>query len=145
MNERYPQNLKEAVIASVPNAMVMVLAMVALNLWIYGALTWGHFLQVVPVMFVVAFLFDFFVVGPTVVKFVRKYDIVRAMPFIRVAIMAGVLTFIAPLIESGTVVSLHQYLMAAPRNYIAALVIQVFIALPFGLYVLGITRQKIMK
>lgn len=145
MNERYPQNLKEAVIASVPNAMVMVLAMVALNLWIYDALTWGHFLHVVPIMFVVAFLFDFFIVGPIVVKFVRKYNVPRAMPFLRVAIMAGTLTFVAPLIESGTIITTSQYLMAAPRNYIAALLVQVFVALPFGLCVLGLARQKIMK
>ncbi len=145
MNERYPKNLKEAVIASVPNAMVMVLAMVALNLWIYDAWALGHFLHVVPIMFVVAFSFDFFIVGPMVVKFVRKYNVPRAMPFLRVAIMAGTLTFVAPLIESGTVITASQYLMAAPRNYIAALMIQVLIALPFGLFVLGVARQKIMK
>lgn len=142
---KFPQNMKEAIIASVPNALVMVLGMVTLNLWIYGALSLGHFMVVVPLMFAVAFSFDFFVVGPLVMNFVRRHNIMRTMPFIRVAIMAGVLTFAAPIIESGTVISAHQYLMAAPRNYIAALVLQIFIALPFGLFVLERARRVISK
>lgn len=138
---KFPQNMKEAVIASLPNAIVMVLGMVMLNLWIYGALTTSHFLKVAPQMFVVAFVYDFFIVGPLVMKLVRRYNIMRAMPFVRVAIMAGTLTFVAPIIESGLIVSGAQYLMAAPRNYIAALLLQLFVALPLGLYVLGVWRQ----
>lgn len=137
---KFPQNMKEAVIASVPNAMLMVLGMVTLNLWIYDALSWGHFAIVVPMMFVVAFSFDFFVVGPLVMNFVRRHNIMRAVPFIRVGIMAGVLTFVAPILESGTVITAHQYLTAAPRNYIAALALQIFLALPFGLFVLERVR-----
>lgn len=142
---KFPQNMKEAIIASVPNAMVMVLGMVTLNLWIYDALTLGHFMVVVPLMFVVAFLFDFFVVGPLVMGFVQRHNIMRAMPFMRVAIMAGVLTFVAPLIESGTLISSHQYVIAVPRNYVAALMLQIFIALPLGLFVLGRMRRTMMK
>lgn len=142
---KFPQNMKEGVIASVPNAALMVIGMVALNLWIYGALSWGHFAVVVPMMFAVAFAFDFFIVGPMVMHFVKKHDIVRAMPFIRVAIMAGVLTFVAPIIESGTVISAYQYIMAAPRNYVAALILQLFFALPLGLCVLGWVRRLNMK
>lgn len=142
---KFPQNLKEAVIASVPNAALMVIGMVTLNLWIYGALTWGHFAVVVPLMFVVAFTYDFFVVGPMVMRFVRKHNIGRAMPFIRVAIMAGTLTFVAPIIESGTVVSAHQYIMAVPRNYVAALILQLFFALPLGLFVLDRARRLNVK
>lgn len=137
----FPKNLTEALIASVPNAALMVLGMVTLNLWIYGALTLGHFAVVVPMMFVVAFSLDFFIVGPLVMRFIRKYDIMRAMPFIRVAIMAGILTFFAPILESGTVISGHQYIMAAPRNYIVALLLQIFIALPFGMLVLARARR----
>lgn len=143
--DKFPKNLKETVIASVPNAMVMVCAMVALNLWFYGALTLSHFAAVAPLMFAVAFSFDFFIVGPFVMKIVRKYDIVRAMPFIRVAIMAGVLTFVAPILESGTVVTAHQYITAAPRNYLAALMLQIFVALPAGLAVLGAARRVMIK
>ncbi|MDE6482107.1 MAG: hypothetical protein K2L25_04800 [Alphaproteobacteria bacterium] len=142
---KFPQNLKEALIASVPNAALMVVGMVTLNLWIYGALTWGHFAVVVPLMFVVAFTYDFFIVGPMVARLVRKYNIGRAMPFIRVAIMAGTLTFVAPIIESGTVISAHQYIMAAPRNYVAALILQLFFALPLGLFVLDRARRLNVK
>lgn len=145
MNNKFPQNFKEAVIASVPNAMLMVLGMVTLNLWIYGVLTLGHFAAVVPVMFVFAFLLDFIIVGPLVMRFVRRYNIVRLMPIFRVGIMAGLLTFLAPIIESGTVISGHQYLMAVPRNYIVALTLQVLIALPFGMYVLSKYRRIVAK
>ncbi len=138
---KFPQNMKEAVIASVPNAMVMVLVMVTMNLWIYGMLTPGHFAVTVSMMFAVAFVYDFFVVGPIVMKLVRRLNIMRAMPFIRVAIMAGTLTFLAPIIESGTIVTGGQYLMAVPRNYVVALLVQIFIALPFGLYVLQRWRE----
>lgn len=142
---KYPQNLKEALIASVPNAMTMVLGMVTLNLWIYGALTLGHFAYVVPLMFVVAFSLDFIIIGPLVVRFVRKYNVPHLMPFIRVALMAGILTFFAPILESGTVISGYQYLMAVPRNYIAALALQILIALPFGLLVLAQYRKFFVK
>ncbi|MDE6478011.1 MAG: hypothetical protein K2L95_01010 [Alphaproteobacteria bacterium] len=143
--DKFPKNLKEALIASVPNAAVMVVAMVTLNLWIYGALTLPHFMVVVPLMFIVAFTFDFVVVGPLVMRLVRRYNKMRLMPFIRVAIMAGVLTFVAPMLESGTVITGHQYLMAAPRNYVVALMVQIFIALPVGLYVLGRVRNIMVK
>lgn len=139
--DKFPKNLTEAIIASVPNAALMVLGMVTLNLWIYGALTPGHFAVVVPMMFVVAFSLDFIIVGPLVMRIIRKYNIMRAMPFIRVAIMAGILTFFAPILESGTVITAHQYIMAAPRNYIAALLLQIFIALPFGMFVLSRARR----
>lgn len=137
--------MKEAIIASVPNAAVMVIGMVTLNLWIYGALSFGHFAVVAPMMFVVAFLYDFFVVGPLVMRIVRKHNIMRAMPFLRVAIMAATLTFVAPILESGVIISGSQYLMAAPRNYIAALLLQILIALPFGMFVLELARRHVLK
>lgn len=131
----YPQNMKEAVIASVPNAFTMVVGMVFVNLWIYGALTPENFARVAPMMFVAAFSLDFFIIGPMVKRIVDKYGIQKFTPFIRVAFMAGILTFVAPMIEAGRVVSLSQYLTAAPRNYIVALFLQIFIAMRFGLYV----------
>ena len=135
MKKVYPQSFKEAIIFSVPNAMTMVLGMVTLNLWIYGALTPGHFLRVVPMMFVVAFGLDFFIVGPLVQKFVMRHNISRWMPVFRVGLMAGILTFLAPIVEAGRIVSVNQYLTAMPRNYIVALVLQVFIAMRIGMYV----------
>lgn len=57
--------------------------------------------------------------------------------------MAGLLTCIAPFVESfgENIVSLSQYLQTLPRNYIAALFLQVAIAMPFGSYVLGVYRK----
>lgn len=132
-----PENMKEVLIMSVPNAVTMVLGMVALNLWIYGALTFGHFARTVPLMFVTAFSLDFILAGPVSIYVVRRIGNYKYMPLIRVAIMAGILTFVAPIIEGGHVISLGQYLRAVPRNYIAALILQVFIALRIGVYVFG--------
>ena len=135
MKKVYPQNFKEAIIFSVPNALTMVLGMVTLNLWIYGVLTPGHFLRVVPIMFVAAFCLDFFIIGPIVEKFVARHNIYRWMPVIRVGLMAGILTFVAPILEAGRIVSMHQYLTAVPRNYIAALILQVFVAMRIAMFV----------
>ena len=52
MNVGYPENLKEALIISLPNAATMVLSMVTLNLWIYGELNALNFMRVVPIMFI---------------------------------------------------------------------------------------------
>ena len=138
---KYPANFKEALVASIPNCTIMVLTMMTLNLYIYGHLTWMNFLAAFPRIWLVAFCLDFFIVGPFVIRIVSKYNIRKYMPLIRVALMAGILTFLAPLIETGMLIPARWYLVAFPRNYIAALCIQVFVALPFGLYVLAQYRQ----
>ena len=134
MKKIYPQNFKEAIIFSIPNAVTMVIGMVTLNLWIYGALSIGHFMRVVPIMFVAAFCLDFFVIGPIVERFVARHNIRQWMPFIRVGLMAGILTFVAPVLEAGRIISLRQYLTAVPRNYIAALILQIFVAMRIAMY-----------
>ncbi len=122
---------------SLPNAMTMVLGMVTLNLWIYGALTFRHFIYTVPLMFIIAFSLDFIIIGPLVHRFVSKYNIVKFTPFIRVALMAGILTFVAPIIEGGHIISFKMYYHAFPRNYMAALILQICIAMQLGMYVFG--------
>ena len=145
MQKIYPQNMKEALIMSVPNALTMVLGMVALNLWIYGALSFSNYARVVPIMFVAAFSLDFFVVGPFVERLVSRRNIHKYMPFIRVGLMAGILTFAAPLLEAGHLIGVRQYLMAAPRNYIAALLLQIFIAMRIGLFVFAKYKARVTK
>ena len=135
MNRQYPQNLVEELVMGLPNAMTMVLGMVTLNLWIYGALTPGHWIRVVPMMFVVAFALDFLIAGPLVTRIVSRYNIPKLMPVIRVALMAGTLTFVAPLLEAGRIVTAQQYFTALPRNYVAALLLQVLVAMRIGMYV----------
>ena len=46
----YPTNLKESLIAAIPNCSVMVLGMMSLNLWIYGHLTWNNFWHALPLI-----------------------------------------------------------------------------------------------
>ena len=142
---KFPQNIKEAVIASVPNCLVMVIGMMSLNLWIYDALTVSHFLSAFPKIFLTAFLLDFFIVGPIVMRFVRRHNIIKFMPFFRVGMMAGILTLVAPILETGYVPDFSRYCVALPRSYIAALLLQVFVAMRFGLFVLSIWRKHISK
>ena len=142
---KYPTNFKEAIVSAVPNCTTMVLTMMTFNLYIYDALTLSAFLHAFPLIWITAFCLDFFIVGPAVLRFVARYNIMKYMPFIRVGLMAGILTFLAPLIETGVIIPGAVYLMAVVRNYIAALCFQVFIALPFGLYVLRRWRMMVAK
>lgn len=134
---KYPTNLKEAIISSVPNCTTMVLTMMTINLFIYGHLTWANFWHALPLIWITAFSLDFFIVGPIVTRIVSKFQIFKLMPFIRVGCMAAVLTFLAPIVESGFIVPWQLYLVALPRNYVLALIFQIFLAMPFGLYVLA--------
>ena len=118
-----PKNFKEALIGAIPNCTVMVLGMMTLNLWIYGALTWGNFMAALPKIYLTAFCLDFFIVGPIVMRFVRRYHVEKFMPLFRVGLMAGILTFLAPYVEAGFVIGWDWYIRAFPRNYIVALVL----------------------
>jgi len=100
-----PENFKEQLVMALPNCTTMVLGMMTINLWIYGALTPIHFLVALPKIYITAFVLDFFFVGPVVMGFVMRHNIVKYMPFIRVGIMAGILTFIAPILETGIIPS----------------------------------------
>ena len=83
--------------------------------------------------------------GPIAMRIIRKYNIQKFMPLIRVGFMAGILTFLAPILETGYMPSGLRYITALPRNYIAALALQVLIAFPLGNYVLGMWRKLFHK
>ena len=137
MTKVYPENFREAIISAIPNCTTMVLGMMTLNLWIYGHLTLGNFLSALPVIYATAFCLDFFVVGPMVLRIVRRYNVMKYMPLLRVGIMAMILTALAPVLETGYAPSVGQYLIALPRNYLVALILQVGVAYRFGSYVLA--------
>lgn len=137
-----PQNIKEAFVSAIPNCTTMLLGMMTLNLWIYGHLTWENFLSALAPMYLTAFCLDFFIVGPFVMRIVKKFQIMKFMPLIRVGMMAAILTCVAPVIETGYLPGTQQYLMALPRNYIVALLLQVLVAYRFGVFVLARYRQS---
>lgn len=137
-----PQNIKEAFVSAIPNCTTMLLGMMTLNLWIYGHLTWENFLGALVPMYLTAFCLDFFIVGPFVMRIVKKFQIMKFMPLIRVGMMAAILTCVAPVIETGYLPGTQQYLMALPRNYIVALLLQVLVAYRFGVFVLARYRQS---
>lgn len=135
-NNLGPQNLKEALVSAIPNCTTMVLGMMTLNLWIYGHLNWENFLSALGPIYVTAFSLDFFIIGPLVLRIVKKLNSFKFMPFIRVGFMAAILTWLAPVLETGYAPGFFQYIMALPRNYMAALLLQIFVAYRFGLYAL---------
>lgn len=143
MKMNWPMNFKEDVIMALPNCSVMVVGMMTLNMWIYGALTLTNWLTTLPFIFVTAFCLDFCCIGRLTGKIASRYHIEKFQPLYRVFLMVAILTFVAPIIESWGhhIVSGGQYLMALPRNYIAALLLQVFVAMPFGSMVLGRYRR----
>lgn len=140
-----PQNMKEAFISAIPNCTTMLLGMMTLNLWIYGHLTWENFLGALVPMYLTTFCLDFFIVGPLVMRIAKRFQIMKFMPLIRVGAMATILTCVAPVIETGYLPGVQQYLMALPRNYIVALLLQVFVAYRFGVFVLAKYRQSKAK
>ena len=137
----HPQNFKEAIISAIPNCTTMVFGMMTLNLWIYGHLTLDNFLAALVPIYVTAFTLDFFIIGPVVMRFVNRYNIQKFMPLFRVGLMAMILTCVAPVIETGYAPDFGQYLMALPRNYLVALLLQVFVAYRLGMKVLAKYRQ----
>jgi len=136
-----PQNFKEAIISAIPNCTTMLLGMMTLNLWIYGHLTLENFCAAFVPMYLTAFCLDFFIVGPMVMRIVKRFDIMKYMPLMRVGLMATILTGLAPVIETGYLPGASQYLLALPRNYIVALLLQVFVAYRLGMMVLGKYRR----
>lgn len=138
MTRQYPQNIKEAIISAIPNCFTMATVMMNINMWIYGAWSWENVLMTFPIIYCTAFILDFFFVGP----FVTRVCAPRYMIFLRVGLMAGILTFLAPILESGYVPTVMRYVTALPRNYLIALFTQAFLAMPFGMYVLGMYRVR---
>ena len=139
----FPKNFKEEIIMAVPNCCVMAMGMMTMNLWVFNGLTLSHWLNVFPLIYITAFVTDFFFIGKITTKIANKYNIQKYQPLFRVAAMAGLLTFVAPLVESfGThIVSFNQYITALPRNYIVALFLQVAVAMPLGCVVLAKYRK----
>lgn len=143
MSDLHPQNLKEALICAIPNCTTMVLGMMTLNLWIYGHLSWNNFWNALPAIYGTAFCLDFFIIGPLVMRVLNRMGKIKFMPFLRVGLMAAILTGLAPVIETGYAPNIHQYLMALPRNYLVALVLQVFVAYRLGTHVLA--KYRLIK
>ena len=143
MKINWPNNFGEELIMALPNCLVMVVGMMTMNMWIYGALTGVNWISTFPFIFVTAFSLDFVFIGRLCMRIASKYKIEKYQAFFRVFLMAAILTFFAPIVESWGrhIVSAHQYLVALPRNYIVALLLQVLIAFPFGNFVLGAYRR----
>lgn len=141
----YPQNFKEAVVSAIPNCTTMVIGMVTFNLWIYGYLTWGNFFVAFLEIYLVAFCLDFFIVGPCVMRLVNRLSVQKYTPLFRVGMMACILTGVAPVLEAGVVPEMRQYFAALPRNYIAALFLQVFVVFKLGSWCLKKYRVKTTK
>ena len=139
MQFNIPRNFKEEVICAIPNCAIMAMGMMTINLWIFDSLTPEKWITTLPFIYITAFVIDFFFIGKITTKISNKYNIQKYQPLYRVLLMAGILTFVAPIVESfgNNIISFAQYSNALPRNYILALCLQVFIAMPLGNYVLG--------
>lgn len=131
MKIEYPNSFKEMLVMTSVNCVTMVCGMMGFNLWYFGALTLENFCITFLPMFFTARTLDF-IVEKIVNKIVAKFKCYKIMLPLRVLMMAGILTFLAPIIESGTIVSGTQYIMTLPRNYILAFLLQRYIAFPLG-------------
>ena len=137
MNLKYPQNLKEGLLFGVVNAFFMVLGMMSFNLYLNDSFSFSVLLHgIIPVSFV-AFCISFLFVTRITNFIINKYKIYKFTPFLMVFFMAGIMTFLAPLMELGKVMPLSVYLISFLRNYFAALCLQTLLVMPFALFVLS--------
>lgn len=131
-----PETKTESVIFCLANSLIMVIGMMGLNLWIHGVLSASTFCRGFLPIYAFAVMLNFFIVVPLVHRVAMRFGLMRYMPFIMTACMAGTMTFVAPIIETGYTINLLQYLIAFPRNYIAAFLLQNVVAMPFAVHVL---------
>lgn len=131
-----PETKTESVIFCLANSLIMVIGMMGLNLWIHGVLSASTFCRGFLPIYAFAVMLNFFIVVPLVHRVAMRFGLMRYMPFIMTACMAGTMTFVAPIIETGYAINLLQYLIAFPRNYIAAFLLQNVVAMPFAVHVL---------
>lgn len=127
-----PETKIESVIFCLANSFIMVIGMMTLNLWIHGALNVATFCGGFLPIYAFAVALNFFIVVPLVQRVAVRFGLMRYIPFMMTACMAGTMTFVAPIIETGHVINLVQYLIAFPRNYIAAFLLQNMLAMPFA-------------
>lgn len=140
MNSRYPQNLKESIIFGMSNCIVMVCGMMSLNMFLAGVLTPLNFIAGLGPIFLTAFLVSELIVGPIVHAITKKFNAYRYISFIRVAFMAAIMTFLAPLLQTGHIMNFGHYLTAFIFNYIVAFFLQVLVAMRFAIFVLAWIR-----
>ncbi len=127
-----PETKIESVIFCLANSFIMVIGMMTLNLWIHGVLNVATFCGGYLPIYAFAVALNFFIVVPLVQRVAIRFGLMRYIPFMMTACMAGTMTFIAPIIETGHVINLVQYLIAFPRNYVAAFLLQHVLAMPFA-------------
>lgn len=143
MDSKFPKNFKEGILFGISNCIVMVSGMMTFNLFINGVLTIENLVYGFLPVFLFAFIFSETIVGPIVEKITEKFSVRKYMPFFRVLFMAATMTFVAPLMQSGHIVSLSHYIIAFCINYVVALFLQVFIAMRFATFLLG--KYRLLK
>ena len=135
----------ESVVFSVANTFIMVCGMLAFNLWIHDCLGVKMFLVSFLPIAVVAFAINFFIVAPLIKAAALRFHIEKYIPFMMPFAMAGLMTFIAPIIEVGRTPAFGEYIIAFPRNYIAAFLLQSLVAMRFAIYVLTHFRVRFIS
>lgn len=140
MNSQYPQNLKESIIFGMSNCIVMVCGMMAVNMFFAGVLTPLNFISGLGPIFLTAFFVSELIVGPIVHVITKKFNAYHYISFIRVAFMAAIMTFLAPLLQTGNIMNFGHYLTAFIFNYIVAFFLQVLVAMRFAIFVLARIR-----
>lgn len=131
-----PETKIESVIFCLANSFIMVIGMMGVNLWIHGVLNATTFCRGFMPIYAFAVVLNFFIVVPMVQR-------VGYIPFMMTACMAGTMTFVAPIIETGHMINLIQYLVAFPRNYIVAFVLQNVLAMPFAVHILLCIKRAV--
>ena len=138
-----PETKIESVIFCLANSFIMVIGMMGVNLWIHGVLNATTFCRGFMPIYAFAVVLNFFIVVPMIQRVAVRFGVMRYIPFMMTACMAGTMTFVAPIIETGHMINLIQYLVAFPRNYIVAFVLQNVLAMPFAVHILLCIKRAV--
>lgn len=88
-----PETKIESVIFCLANSFIMVIGMMGVNLWIHGVLNATTFCRGFMPIYAFAVVLNFFIVVPMVQRVAVRFGIMRYIPFMMTACMAGTMMF----------------------------------------------------
>lgn len=150
-----PRNKKEGLIFGICMVTIMVYFMSLLNIAIHNqSLNFNTFIisiKAFPMIFAIVFVLENLVISKTNQKLVNhfssKEDSLNAKILFNcvfiVSMMSIIMTIIGGVLGGDNIyLVLSEFFERWPRNFVAAMALNIFIAGPFSRFVLSIIRQK---
>jgi hypothetical protein len=139
----FPSSFKERILFSISQSFLMVLGMMSFNLILHNEFSLNNIAFGFPLLFITAFLIDWFIINKITVKIVSHYKKQFLFPISKVTGMVVCMSCIALLIEIGFMSDFaNVYCAAITKNYPIALLLQIIVAGPLARRVLEIYKSS---